>query len=174
MVCCLAKVISSLYWEWIENFEIQALSRVQDQCEKEQWGYIISLDCITSGWWETQDWKWGNLMVSGAQMEKRNNLALFFSCLHDHSNSWFFFLLSLLKWVFSHSVVIEGLHCLVKLPKITLSFWKLLSFLKWSIPILFQGNKGINLFFYLLLYKLDFILIFADAVLLQSERLHFI
>lgn len=28
-------------------------------------------------WWETQDWKRGNLMVSRAQMEKSKNLALF-------------------------------------------------------------------------------------------------
>lgn len=64
-------------------------------------------------WWETQDWKWGNLMVSRAQMEKSKNLALF-----SFMSSWtlkLFILLSviLLKWVFSHPVVTEELHCLV-------------------------------------------------------------
>lgn len=41
VVCHLAKVISSMCREWIQNFEIQALSRVQDQCEKERWDILF-------------------------------------------------------------------------------------------------------------------------------------
>lgn len=124
VVCHLAKVISSMCRERIQNFEIQAVSRLQDQCEKEWWGYIISLDCITSNsieqidwWWEIQNLKQGSLMVSRAQMGQSKSLALL-----SFTSSWplkCLVLISgatpvpLLKWVFSNPVDIKGLHCLV-------------------------------------------------------------
>lgn len=119
MVCGLAKIISSLYREWVGNFEIRALSRVQDQCEKEQWEYIISLDCITSDsikWTDGEKHKPENWVTSWYPLlrwRRARLLPCFLSCLHHHPNSWFSFLLSLLKWVFSHPVVIQGLCCLV-------------------------------------------------------------